>query len=376
MDAERPQPARISPELAASMACREIVEGLWEIAHIWKEGDERMVRLVMAHMGPETGGFEGIMLGEARAAIPRIVRRIQFVLCPALARGGDQHLVHLVLELLSDLRLEAYVPDVDGDRGMRWRQTWPRTGLASRVENLNIQLEAQAAVLRRKAMVDSAAAGPPENGESPTVSPVEPRRSESRFVREGQGWRIQYAGESVVIVRDDDGFRYIARLLRCPGESVAAHELYRERRSPGTRRAVNDDVALDSELEVSFESPHHVMDGATLESVREQVNQYSQEIEEAQDHDPTLVPLLVEERDALLEQLRQDATPTGAARTFETSRRRIRSSVGNAIRRALGALDEVAPEAARHLRASIRTPSGSTPAYAPSPPVEWVVDAE
>ena len=82
----------------------------------------------------------------------------------------------------------------------------------------------------------------------------------------------------------------------------------------------------------------------------------------------------VEDIDEELGNLRKELNETtyrGKSRCFETSTERMRKSVGNAIKRAIDAIEKVHPQLAAHLRNSIWP--GATCHYSPELDAEWDV---
>ena len=65
-------------------------------------------------------------------------------------------------------------------------------------------------------------------GVGPTGGPGEPPlRSDNVFRKDGKYWTIAYSG-TILRLRDTKGLRYLARLLRHPGERLLAQDLIEE----------------------------------------------------------------------------------------------------------------------------------------------------
>jgi hypothetical protein len=73
-----------------------------------------------------------------------------------------------------------------------------------------------------------------------------PLRSENVFRKEGEYWTIAYNG-TILRLRDTKGLRYLARLLRQPGERVTARELMQQPEigKPGSGAGIQEPETRD-----------------------------------------------------------------------------------------------------------------------------------
>jgi len=167
--------------------------------------------------------------------------------------------------------------------------------------------------------------------------------AEAVFQRDGEGWRIGFAGRTVVL-RDSKGMHDLAVLLARPGVDVAAHELAGTRPVVAVRLELADRTAIDAYRRRLAALADAADDGDTAAAA---------------------------ERAALLRQLSAVTGRGGRVRSTGTDDERVRKAVGNRIRLARERIAAVHPELGRHLRASVRT--GTHCRYDPERPVDWVL---
>jgi tetratricopeptide (TPR) repeat protein len=183
------------------------------------------------------------------------------------------------------------------------------------------------------------------------------------FRREGDGWRIRYAGRSAT-VRDSKGARDLAVLLARPCQEVHVLELATDR-DPGTNRAWIGDVFLESNL-----GP--VLDRRAAAEYRRRLAELEQTLEEAEsDADLDRATRLRLEREAITLELSAAFGLGGRARRPPDSAERARKAVSGRIRDAIARIAAVHPELGRHLAASVHT--GRCCSYDPERSVRWQI---
>lgn len=155
---------------------------------------------------------------------------------------------------------------------------------------------------------------------------------------------------------DIAGLAQLARLLRAPGIEIAADELN------GSHGTSHPDLGP-------------VLDARAKREYRHRINELHAEVDEAERWaDPERAESARRELDALLTELRRAVGLGGRDRPHGSGSERARVNVARNIRRAITAIDRVAPQVAAHLSASIRT--GHLCTYAPEPAarIVWSID--
>jgi hypothetical protein len=152
------------------------------------------------------------------------------------------------------------------------------------------------------------------------------------------------------------GLEQLARLLQVPGIDMSAADLN------GTQQAPSDDLgpALDARAKREY---------------RQRINELQADIDEAERWaDPERAETARVELDALIAELRRAVGLGGRDRPQGSESERARINVARNIRRAIAAIDKVAPQLAAHLTVSIRT--GHQCRYGPEPAarIDWTID--
>lgn len=176
-----------------------------------------------------------------------------------------------------------------------------------------------------------------------------------RFERDGDMWRIQAGGESATLTHIT-GLEQLARLLQIPGVDIGAADLN------GTYEAPTDNLgpALDARAKREY---------------RQRINELQADIDEAERWaDPERAETARRELDALISELRRAIGLTGRDRPQGSGSERARINVARNVRRAISAIDRVAPELAAHLAVSIRTGHHCTYAPEPAARIHWEIN--
>jgi len=199
----------------------------------------------------------------------------------------------------------------------------------------------------------------PPHASSPAVpSARAPRPADDRseFVRTGAVWRLGYAGR-VVHVPDAKGLRDLHCLLGRPGAPV-----------PAARLLDPDGGALASATRAMGADP--VLDEEAKRRYRRRLERLDSEIDRAAvSGDAGRAAEYERERTALLEELRRAAGLAGRTRRLGDAGERARKNVTARIRDTLRRLDELHPELAAHLRATVTT--GTACCYTPDREIAW-----
>ena len=176
-----------------------------------------------------------------------------------------------------------------------------------------------------------------------------------RFERDGNIWGIRAGAESATLAHIT-GLEQLARLLQVPGVDIGAADLN------GTPEAPTDNLgpALDARAKRDY---------------RQRINELRADIDEAEQwSDPERAETARRELDALISELRRAIGLSGRDRPQGSGSERARINVARNIRRAIAAIDRVAPELAAHLAVSVRTGHHCTYAPEPAARIHWEID--
>ena len=183
----------------------------------------------------------------------------------------------------------------------------------------------------------------------------EPPRAEpgapARLAFDAGTWLVDFGG-AARRVKDSKGMRDIARLVARPGVAVAALDLVGE-------------LVVERDL-----GP--VLDDTARTAYRRRIAEIDEALDAADTTgDADRSASLTAERDRLVAELSAAVGLGGRARPTGSSAERARTTVTTRVKDALRRLDSAHPEAARHLRRSLRT--GAFCRYDPDPIATWEV---
>lgn len=228
----------------------------------------------------------------------------------------------------------------------------------------------------KAALAETRAAGTGHGSEGQPPPETGKPAGEFVFLREGCTWFIRAFGEQGHF-KNLKGFECIAKLLACPDKVVPMEEFEGTGRG-STRPAKSDlpdELANADGLNVGLSpQPQPVLDEEAMRSIKEEIDELNDEIEEAQRCNDFLRAENARARmDELLEQYLKDTRPNGQSKTFRSDIDTWRAKIWNNIRYACGILEKGAmPKTADHFLASISAAGGGY-VYRPSPPILWDV---
>lgn len=187
-----------------------------------------------------------------------------------------------------------------------------------------------------------------------STSPGSLRVTSASMCREGDGWRIAFAGREA-FVSHSKGMADLARLLGSPGVEIHVLDLV---------------GAPDR-----FGATEPMVDREALGSYRDRLRDLDGEIDEASTHnDPERSARLTVEREALLAELGRVTGASGRPRTFANHpAERARKAVSARLRDAIRRLEPTLPELAGHLEPRIVT--GTYCRYRAVDAPAWRVDS-
>lgn len=208
---------------------------------------------------------------------------------------------------------------------------------------------------------------------SPTPTPVE---AANVFRLEGDMWTVRYENQESHFT-DLTGFRYLHHLLAQPHQSISALALYTV--GQGTAGEAGHDIYRElSEEELAGENLS-VIGGGHLDYVRDHGQQREllrhaddlrDDIARAREfNDPARVEILSQELDFILNELTKSTGLAGNPRPMTDRDASVRSTVSQAVSRALKHIKKEIPALEEHLKASISM--GYQCIYAPQSRVDW-----
>lgn len=190
------------------------------------------------------------------------------------------------------------------------------------------------------------------------------------FVREGDYWTISYAGKEIRL-RDLKGLRYIAQLLKAPGQEVHVLDLAALVEGDGAvavqRPRENDDLTSSG-----LGDAGEILDATAKANYKRRLDDLREDLEEAQSfNDPERTARAQAEIDALVDALVSGVGLGGRDRKAASQAEKARVNITKSVKDALKKIDENHRPLGEHLRTAIRT--GGYCAYLPDPrmPMEW-----
>ena len=205
-------------------------------------------------------------------------------------------------------------------------------------------------------------------GEGVTRVPSTPAAAHrARLIQEGEYWAFHYEG-GVARLRDSKGLRYLARLLRNPGQEVHALDLVvGGGAGAGSARVPQPELGRAGAGDAGA-----MLDPQAKAAYRRRLEDLREELDEATfNNDVGRAARAQEEMDFLLAELAAAVGLGGRDRKAASDSERARQSVTRAIKGAIERLGEANPPLGDHLRSTVRT--GIYSAYVPDPrvPIDW-----
>lgn len=205
---------------------------------------------------------------------------------------------------------------------------------------------------------------PAEPSGSPTDVATDTRISSSMFLREGDYWTIEYAGERTRL-KDSKGLRYIAQILKTPGREVHVLDLASivEGDLPVAASPLREENDLMSD---GLGDAGEILDASAKAAYKRRLEDLREDLEEAQTfNDPEKAVRAQAEIEALVDQLAAGVGLGGRDRKAASQSERARVNITKSIKDALKKVDENHVPLGGHLRATIRT--GTYCSYTPDP---------
>lgn len=199
---------------------------------------------------------------------------------------------------------------------------------------------------------------------------VSPDLEDNVFRRDGEYWALAFEGKTVLL-RDQKGLHYLARLLAHPGRDF--HVLDLVAGDAGSPAGVVDE--LETGLTVSLGMDAGVLlDAKAKAAYRRRLLEIEEDCDDALargDHERAAQA--EGEREFLIRELARAVGLGGRDRRAASTSERARASVTRAVRHAMARIGEHHPGLGAHLQRTVRT--GTSCAYVPDPrvPIMWRV---
>lgn len=191
---------------------------------------------------------------------------------------------------------------------------------------------------------------------SPAKEAAVPSDDHLYYLRQrGEGWQIRFDGHEALWLKPAIGYAYLRELLRFPNKRFTVSELL---------------VAVHGEkAAIPLGDGGELADAEARRAYGQRLVELDDELQEARDdNDIGRQTLLQSDREKLVAQIKAAGFKTAAKRN-NSDLNNIRNSVGNAIRRALRAIEKYEPSAFSHLKPSISL--GFSVTYHPSNELPW-----
>lgn len=189
------------------------------------------------------------------------------------------------------------------------------------------------------------------------------------FVREGETWAIEFAGEKCRLPTAR-GLEYISVLLRNPGRPFSALELQGVlAKKPTGSLAANELASINAEAgEDNCLSPVKLDFTEQAQLDHESRKKAEQEMQKLEDRasraltggDRQLADQLMREYDEIASFLSKSLDKKGRSRVFAGENEKARTSIKKAIDRAIEKIRNQAPQTADYLKSNIETGSQAT----------------
>jgi len=183
------------------------------------------------------------------------------------------------------------------------------------------------------------------------------------FCRAGDSWMITFAGESFRL-SDTKGVRYLATLLRCPGEEFHALHLAASPPDEGAGRAAAPGSAVRGLRVAALGDAGEPLDAETRNAYRARLAELRDDrAEAARFNDPGRVESAEREIELLTRELERAIGVGREVRRAGSAAERARLNVTRAIAAVLRKIGDAHPVLSEHLTATIRT--GAFFSYSP-----------
>jgi 7-cyano-7-deazaguanine synthase in queuosine biosynthesis len=195
------------------------------------------------------------------------------------------------------------------------------------------------------------------------------------FRREGNCWRVRFAGGPSHVFIPERGLDYLHILVGQPNRPISAAQLVQQVVGLESTQPSGDLLLQEGLESVQVrDCPNGALplaDDLTLKAYHTRLVDLREELDEAQrNNDEATLMLCTQEVDELRKELRRNNHFTRTAKELQADRKNLVGAVGNAIRRALKTFRNYAPPLAEHFTREVLR-CGACPCYCPPADVEW-----
>jgi len=220
--------------------------------------------------------------------------------------------------------------------------------------------------IRRELAAARSASEPPSQAAPQPAAGVPAQIFSGTFSREGDYWILNYDGKETRL-KDLKGLRYIAQLLKAPGQEIHVLELATlVDGGPRSGASTAREDGLDS---AGLGDAGEILDSKAKSAYRKRLEELREDLEEAQGfNDSERAALIQEEIEALVDELASAVGIGGRDRKAASQAEKARVNITKAVKDGLKRIEQNHVPLSQHLRATIRT--GTYCAYTPDPRLE------
>ncbi|MDM3870994.1 alpha/beta hydrolase [Porticoccus sp. W117] len=188
----------------------------------------------------------------------------------------------------------------------------------------------------------------PSDAPQVTASNIE---NTQQFIRNGDVWALTFAGKTIHI-KNARGLNDLHQLLSAPGKELHVNVLAGEGEAAPQEQSID---TLDQQALLAYKNRLAEIDSELADDGPENTVQQQQR--------------LLEERDALLQQLREGVGLAGRKRALNDPTERNRKAVSARIKSSIAKISDSHSELGEHLKNSVTT--GTFCCYSPASPQKW-----
>lgn len=197
---------------------------------------------------------------------------------------------------------------------------------------------------------------------------IEPKPQENYiFKKNGEVWKIRFAGGKVKMLIDSKDMYALKRLLSSPDEHFSIEELISEKTSSPSATVDMDEIVEGFGSDESYDA---AIDGKTRKECLAEVRRLTQELESAQNENNEVeIQEIEEELRPYREYIASNLKPNGKAKNLNTAAKKKKASLERNIRSIKERLERVYPELKAHLDNCLTL--GKSPCYHPTEAIHW-----
>lgn len=190
------------------------------------------------------------------------------------------------------------------------------------------------------------------------------------FRLKGQKWEIAFNGKKPLYYDDYKGLHYIHHLIQHSPKEFGALALANLNKK-GDRTKILNQCEAEELTDSSTFKEQEILDSKAKKEYKERLNEIDKELEEAnKNNDIGQIEKLEEEKQAIVDELKNATAIKGKPRHFSDEPEKARKMITEAIKRSLEAIKEHDKDLYEYLDKHIKT--GTTFFYNPEQSTDWV----